>query len=97
MCGCTYRLAILLPNSRLRTSLGTLKSHQAGFDDRVDDDHFAAAAADVHQRAHQPRVIAGRVAADDEHQSACSRSSSSTVAVPLPVTLARPTPLAWWQ
>ena len=25
MCGCTYRVAIFVPNSRLSTSLGTLK------------------------------------------------------------------------
>jgi hypothetical protein len=30
-------------------------------------------------------------------QSACSMSSSFTVPAPVPITLARPTPLAWWQ
>ena len=67
---------------------------QPRLDDRIDDDHFPAAPPHVHQRRHQPRMIAGRVAADDEDQSACSRSSSSIVAVPLPVTLVSPTPLA---
>ena len=50
------------------TSLGTRKLTMPGFDHRIDHDHFAAAAAHVHQRAHQPRMIAGRIAADDEHQ-----------------------------
>ena len=45
-----------------------VESHQASFNDRIDDDHLAAAAADVQQRAHQPRMVAGRVAADEEYE-----------------------------
>ena len=90
MCGCTYRLAILVPNSKLRTSLGTLKIDQAGLDDRVDDDHFAAAAAHRHQRPHQPRMVAGRIAADDEHQVGLFDVVKLIVAVPLPIALVQP-------
>src|SRR5688500_13492503 len=42
--------------------------YQSRFDHRIDDDHLSAAVADVSQRRHEPRMIAGRVAADDEHQ-----------------------------
>ena len=45
---------------------GDAEVGHAGFDDRVDDDHLAASAADLHEGAHQSRVVAGRVAADDE-------------------------------
>ena len=68
MCGCTYRLAILRAEQQAPHVARHAEVDQPGFDDRIDDDHLAAAAADVHQRAHQPRMIAGRVAADDEHQ-----------------------------
>ena len=40
--------------------------HGAGLDDRIDRHHFPAATADHHQRPHQPRMVAGRVAADQE-------------------------------
>ena len=74
-----------MPNSRLRTSLGHAEVDEARFHDRVDDDDLPAAAADLHQRAHQPRMVAGRVAADDETPGRrCSTSSSVTVAVPVP-------------
>ena len=44
-----------------------VEPHEAGFDDRVDGDDLTAAAADVEQCSHQPRMVAGRVAADDEY------------------------------
>jgi hypothetical protein len=56
MCGCTYKLAIALPNNRLRQSLGTANRTSP------------ATTPQRHQRVHQPRVIAGRVAANHEHQ-----------------------------
>ncbi len=43
------------------------KFYQASFSNRVDHDDFAAAASNVHQAGHQPRMIAGRVAADQKH------------------------------
>ncbi len=68
MCGCTYSVAILVPNSRLRMSLGTRKLTRPVSTTGLMTMHVAAAAADRHQRSHQPRMIAGRVAADQEHQ-----------------------------
>ena len=47
---------------------GNAEIDQADFLDRVDDDDLAAVPADVHQRPHQPRVVGGRVAADEEKQ-----------------------------
>ena len=38
------------------------------FDDRVDDDDVAALAANVLERGHQSRMVARRVAADDEYE-----------------------------
>ena len=43
-----------------------LEVDHAGFDHRIDDDDLALAAGKVLERRHQPRVIAGRVAADHE-------------------------------
>ena len=40
--------------------------HCAGLNDRIDRHDLAAPAADHHQRPHQPRVVAGRVAAEQE-------------------------------
>ena len=68
MCGCTYRLAISLPNSRLRTSLGTLNRTSPVSTIGLMTITCPPRRRTLHQRAHQPRVIAGRVAADDEHQ-----------------------------
>ena len=39
--------------------------HEPRLDDRVDDHDLAATAADHHERAHHPRVVARRVAADE--------------------------------
>src|SRR5262249_3878079 len=47
---------------------GDAEVHQADFLDRVDDDDVAAPATDVRQRAHEPRVVGSRVAADQEVQ-----------------------------
>src|SRR3954468_20379300 len=74
-----------------------IESYEASFDDRIDRDHFPAAPANAEQGAHQPRVVAGWVAADDKHTVRVFQVFKFNRAVPLPVTLARPTPLAWWQ
>ena len=46
---------------------GNAKPDEACFHEGVDDDHLTAASANVQQRPHQPRVVAGRVAANKEH------------------------------
>ena len=68
MCGCTYRLAILLPNSRLLMSLGTLNRTRPVSTIGLMTITCPPRRRTPQQRPHQPRVIAGRVAADDEHQ-----------------------------
>ena len=40
--------------------------HRAGLDDRIDRHHLPATTADHHQRPHQPRMVAGGVAAEQE-------------------------------
>ena len=94
MCGWTYRLAIFEPNSRLRTSDGTLKLTRPTSLTGIDDDDVAAAAADVHQRAHQPRMVRRRVAADEEEQVGVLDVVEGDGGGAGAERLARPTPLA---
>src|SRR5262249_48753424 len=44
-----------------------VETHEAGLDDRINDDYLAAATADLAQCAHQPRMVARRIAADNEY------------------------------
>ena len=58
----------LRPEEQADRIAGDAEIHQPGLDDRIDHDDMPAAAANVLERRHQPRMIAGRVAADDEHE-----------------------------
>ena len=58
----------LRPEEQADRIAGDAEVHQPRFDDGIDHDHMSAAAANVLECRHQPRMIAGRVAADDEHQ-----------------------------
>ncbi len=68
MCGCTYSDGDLRAEEQTPHVARHAEVDQPRFDHRIDDDHFAAAPPHVHQRPHQPRMVARRVAADDEHQ-----------------------------
>ena len=57
-----------MPNSSDRHIARDTEIDKPRFDQRIDDDHFAAASPDLHQGPHQSRMIARRVAADDEDQ-----------------------------
>ena len=58
----------LRPEEQADRIAGDAEVHQPGFDNGIDHDHMPAAAANVLECRHQPRMIAGRIAADDEHQ-----------------------------
>ena len=49
---------------------GDLETHQSDLPHRVEHDHLAASTLEVHEAAHETRVIAGRVAADEEQHVA---------------------------
>ncbi|MCE9525788.1 MAG: hypothetical protein K8R36_07010 [Planctomycetales bacterium] len=47
---------------------GDAEADEAGLDDRVDGDDMSPTAADVFQRRHQARMVAGGIAADDKDE-----------------------------
>ena len=97
ICGCTYRSAILDPKKRLLTSEGTLKlTNPTSLRGLI-----TTTLPRRRLRSRSVRISLGWLLAGlppmTNIRSASSASSSETVAVPDPVTLASPTPLAWWQ
>ena len=97
MCGCTYRLAIFEPNSRLRASLGTAK-----FTSPVSTTGLMTITSPPPRRTCiSVRISRGWLLGGfppmTNTKSAPSTSASETVAVPVPTALVSPTPLAWWQ
>lgn len=47
---------------------GYFEIDQARFDNGIDDDDFSTAISQVHERRHEPGVIAGRIAPDEENE-----------------------------
>ena len=98
MCGLHVQAGDLRAEQQAAHVAGNAEIDHAGFDDRIDDDHFAALAAQVRERAHQPRMVAGRIAADHEHQvGAFDVVQRNGRRAARRSQLVSPTPLAWWQ